>query len=133
MKNYIIFSLFVLIAIACKNDVVNAKKDDSQKTIAKVKQINNLAKDIKRIDTEQAGLCDTCVASYESVILENRTLAYQMQLKNQMMAIQLQKLDLILDSNRVLVSKAEKIFARNKLIHKKFERLENEEILADTH
>ena len=129
MKNYIIFSLLILFAYACKKEVVNAKQDDSPKKIEKVAQ---LSKQIKQLKTEQAGLCDTCVASYESVILENRTLAYQLQLENQKMAIQLQKMQSILDSNNRLVINAEKVFARNKSKSQSLEKLDYEAI-ADNH
>lgn len=129
MKNLIIFSLLILFCYACKKDVVNAKKDDSPKKIEKVAQ---LSKQIKQLKIEQAGLCDTCVASYESVILENRTLAYQLQLENQKMAIQLQKMQTILDSNNIIISKAERIFARNKSKSQTLEKLDYE-VIADNH
>ena len=129
MKNFIIFSLFILVAYSCKKDVVNAKKDNSP---VKIEQVAKLTNEIKKVKVEQAGLCDTCVASYESVILENRTLAYQLQLENQKMAIQLQKMQSILDSNNRLVLNAEKIFARNKSKSQNLEKLDYEAI-ADNH
>lgn len=129
MKNYITFSLLVLFAYSCKKDVVNAKVDNSP---VKIEQVAKLTSEIKKVKVEQAGLCDTCVASYESVILENRTLAYQLQIENQKMAIQLQKMQSILDSNNRLVIRAEKIFARNKSKSQNLERLDYE-VVADNH
>lgn len=133
MKNLIIFSLLILFTYSCKKDVVNAKKDDSQEKIAKVHQINKLAKEINRIDVEQAGLCDTCSASYKSMLAQNRELAYKLNYENMEIAKMLFETQALKDSNRAILQKAKIVFARNKSIYNKFERLENEEVLADTH
>lgn len=133
MKNYIIFSLLVLFAYSCKKDVVNAKKDDSQEKIAKVHQINKLAKEIKRIDEEQAGMCDTCSASFNQIVAENRDIAYKVNQQRITMIKMYLEMQSTEDSNRLILEKTKAIFARNKSLYKKFERLENEEILADTH
>lgn len=47
-------------------------------TSFKIDSISRLAAEIKRLDSTQNGVCDTCVTAYKSVIVENRLVAKEL-------------------------------------------------------
>lgn len=98
MKSILFLSVLTLFTFwSCLNEQnvkptkVNLKEESPLQKVAK---ISYLKQQIDTVDKFQEGLCDTCVASYKAVIIENRLLAKRISEQN----FEMQKLILHNDS-----------------------------------
>ncbi|NBB26772.1 hypothetical protein [Cellulophaga sp. BC115SP] len=103
MKITLLFSAFIFCAFTffgSLNDTVkstNPHKDSVQK----ITQIATIRKTIDSIDSHSEGLCDTCVAAYKTVIIENRLLAKRISEQNYEMSKLIEQNDAILNRKRI--------------------------------
>ncbi len=105
----LLFSIVSSLAIiSCQQ--VNSKPTENKalvKNIENVKAITKMGDELKRIDADQLGICDTCVAGFKSAIFENRLLAQELVKQN----IRMKQ---ALDSNNVEIQKIQDLHALNK-------------------
>ncbi len=98
MKSILLISVFALFAFSFLGSLTpdsvqtSARKD----SIIKISQIADFRKQVDLADTNSEGLCDTCVASYKAVIVENRILARRISEQNYEMSKVIARNDSIL-------------------------------------
>lgn len=78
----------------------------------KIDSISKISSELKRLDSLQNGMCDTCVAGYQSAIIENRKVAETLSNRTEILEEKIQKvdnqiykIDSLLSSNDVQLSK----------------------------
>lgn len=141
MKNLLRISLLlcsVIIVISCDTqpvtkpapELITAQQYYAPSGIvldtASVVAINNLSKQVTKIDKEQLGLCDTCVASFQSAIIENRLLAERLARESEKLRGKLQQVNEATMKANQLVDKVEEQTVELQKVVKAKTRLINE-------
>ncbi len=92
----------------------------------KVDTISKIAIELKRLDAEQNGVCDTCVTGYRSAIIENRLVAEELSDRTAVLEKKIQKInyqisvsDSLLASNDVQLSNLKALNTMTRREHKK--------------
>lgn len=142
MKNLlrILLVLSVVIMASCEKQAVTQKKAQVESVAAQqyyspsgivldtasVVAINNLSKQVTKIDKEQLGLCDTCVASFQSAIIENRLLAERLAHESEKLRGKIQMVNEAMMTANQLVYKVEEQTVELQKVVKVKARLINE-------
>ena len=64
-----------LTATSHGTDTTQISFSDVQDAVSRVDSLNRLITDYKRIESNQNGVCDTCVTGFVSVLIEHRTVS----------------------------------------------------------
>ncbi len=145
MKKLKLFLPFVLIAmiISCSDRNENAYtggnslfNPDSVGFVQvdsffyKIDSISKISSELKRLDSLQNGMCDTCVAGYQSAIIENRKVAETLSNRTEILEEKIQKvdnqiykIDSLLSSNDVQLSKLKVL---NRMVQREQKKQKNE-------
>lgn len=75
------FQLYSCTEATATNKPLVSEQDSIIFTKAKIQQIQDIREEVQQ-DTASFGLCDTCVTSYQAVIVENRLLAEKVATQN---------------------------------------------------
>jgi len=101
MKSILFLSVLTLSVFwSCLNEqnVKPSTKPISQESgLQKVAKITLMKQQVDTVERLQEGLCDTCVASYKAVIIENRLLAKRLSEQNYKMQLLIQHNDSVLN------------------------------------
>lgn len=82
----------------------------------KVSQISALRNEVSKVEKEQFGVCDTCVASYRSTIVENRILATELVKQNT-------RMQAVIDSNNAEIEKMQNALNQTRQKRKRYENI----------
>ncbi|MEA5257170.1 hypothetical protein VB264_05185 [Arcicella aquatica] len=86
MKSILFLSVLTLSVFwSCLNEQgvkPSIKTPNAESGLQKVAKITYIKQQIDTVERFQEGLCDTCVASYKAVIIENRLLAKRISEQN---------------------------------------------------
>jgi hypothetical protein len=93
----------------------------------KVYTISKIAREIKRLDSVQNGVCDTCVTGYQSSIIENRFVAKELSDRTAVLSSKIEKVDRQIRSVDSLLSSNDVQLSKLKAINKMSKREENKQ------
>lgn len=97
---------------------------DSERAVAK---IAGLAETIRKIDSLQNGVCDTCVTGYQSAIIENRKVAERLSEETAILNRKIQKVERQIQSTDSLLSNNEVQLSHLRAINQMAKREKNKQ------